>query len=302
MDTTHTPQISPRVVALMNQKGGVGKTTTTVNLAHALARRGVRTLLIDLDPQSHATLHLGTDPASLETSIYDALHDPAVAPRAVINARENLHLFPSEVDLAAAELELADAPNRYTRLTQAIDNLTIQPQITLIDCPPSLGLLTLNALNAANEILIPMQAQFLALQGVSKLLETVSLLANSTNPTLRVLGVTLCMHDRQTNLAKEVIADLESFFEQSRDKQVPWRDACVIQPPIRRHIKLAEAASFGQSIFEYAPDLAGANDYAALAQTLHELWAPSRADHLTEAKPTVVVNADKSMSAPSTHA
>jgi chromosome partitioning protein len=304
MDTTHTPTVRPRVVSLMNQKGGVGKTTTAVNLAHALARTGTRTLLIDLDPQAHSTLHLGADPASLESTVYDALLDPSSTPDSIIQSRENLWLLPSEVDLAASELELAEAPQRYARLQQALHTLPARPEIVLIDCPPSLGLLTLNALNASSEILIPMQAQFLALQGVSKLLETVTMLAGSSNPSLRVLGVTLCMHDRQTNLAKEVIADIEAFFEQSRSQAVPWNEAQVFRPAIRRHIKLAEAASFGQTIFEYAPDLAGARDYDALASTLVERWCDidSPEEPEPEPTPTIEVKTHIAPSEPSSYA
>jgi len=265
------PKRARRVVALMNQKGGVGKTTTTVNLAAGLARAGKRTLLIDLDPQAHATLHLGVDPRSLDSTVYDALHDASAAPEALREMRENLTLLPAEVDLAAAETELADAPRRHRRLAEALATLP-DFDVALIDCPPSLGLLTLNALAASDEVLVPMQAQFLALQGVGKLLETVALVASSTNPKLRVLGVTLCMHDENTRLGREVIADLESFFSDARERETPWRDARVFRPAVRRHIKLAEAASFGQTIFEYAPGLAGAEDYDALSKAVLDAW------------------------------
>ena len=270
-----TPPTGARwVVALMNQKGGVGKTTTTVNLAAGLAKAGKRTLLIDLDPQAHASLHLGVDPREAEATVYDALHEPSAAADALQQTRENLALLPAEVDLAAAETELADAPRRHHRLAEAMAALP-DFDVALIDCPPSLGLLTLNALAASNEVLVPMQAQFLALQGVGKLLETVALVASSTNPSLRVLGVTLCMHDENTSLGREVIADLEAFFEAARERETPWRDAQVFRPAVRRHIKLAEAASFGQTIFEYAPGLAGAEDYEALSKAILESWEPT---------------------------
>ncbi|GJM18097.1 MAG: chromosome partitioning protein ParA [Phycisphaeraceae bacterium] len=260
-----------RVLALMNQKGGVGKTTTTVNLAAAIAETGKRTLVIDLDPQAHATLHLGQTPGQTETTgtVYDILLDPDVDPAACIReVGPNLALAASETDLAAAEGELADKDARHTRLRAALDKLAGTYDYVLLDCPPSLGLLTMNGLVAAREVLIPMQAHFLALQGVGKLLETIQLVREQLNPKLTVAGIVLCMHDGQTTHAQEVVADLEAFFEESRDKDRPWSGAQVFHPPVRRNIKLAECPSFGQTIFQYAPWAPGAIDYRKLADTI----------------------------------
>jgi len=260
---------SPRIIALMNQKGGVGKTTTAVNLAAAIADLGRRVLLVDLDPQSHATLHVGVDPQRLEASVYDALLDPDMDPnRAILPVAERLCILPAETDLAGAESDLAGESDRSGRLRGVLDRLGGGQEFVLIDCPPSLGVLTINALAAAGEVLIPMQAQFLALQGVGKLLETVRLVAGSVNPSLRVLGVALCQFDSQTTHAREVVTDLRAFLEQCRTLDVPWRDARVLEPPIRRNIKLAECPSFGQTIFQYEPRAPGAQDYRNLARSL----------------------------------
>ncbi|MBK9188884.1 MAG: ParA family protein [Phycisphaerales bacterium] len=262
-----------RVIALMNQKGGVGKTTTTVNLGAALARAGRRTLIVDLDPQAHASLSLGIDPATLERSVYDVLLDPTADAQSCITPRsDNLDVLPSQTDLAAAELELGNAPDRQKRLEAALARLGGVYEFVLIDCPPSLGLLTLNGLAAAREVIVPMQAHYLALQGVGKLLETVGLVSKAVNPRLRVTGVVLCMHDTSSTHTREVVADLEGFFEQARAGDAPWKYSRVLRPAIRRNIKLAECPSFGQTIFEYAPGAPGAEDYAALATGLLRDW------------------------------
>jgi chromosome partitioning protein len=267
-----SPARSPhpgRVIALINQKGGVGKTTTTVNLGAGLAALGHSTLIVDLDPQAHATLSLGVDPAATARSVYDLLLDwDDDAGNAVVQARPNLALVASETDLAAAESELASAPDRHRRLARALAPLRSRFEFILIDCPPSLGMLTINGLAAAREVIIPMQAHFLALQGVSKLLETVKLVRAKINPELSVAGVVLCMHDAQASHTQEVVNDLATFFDQARTQDVPWKAAQVFRPPIRRNIKLAECPSFGQTIFDYAPTAPGAADYKALAQAI----------------------------------
>ncbi len=264
---------TPRVIAMLNQKGGVGKTTSTVNLGAALAEAGQRVCLIDLDPQAHLTFHLGIDPESVQRSMYDLLTDPeCYASDAIINARPNLDVILSETDLAAAESELALVENRQTILRDKFATLAQSYDVVLLDCPPSLGLLTLNALSLAGEVFVPMQAHFLALQGVGKLLETVGLVCQSINPNLRVTGIVLCMHEQQTTLAKEIVNDLDAFFADAATQDVPWSTCKVLRPAIRRNVKLAEAPSFGKTIFDYEPWCPGAIDYRMLARELLVAW------------------------------
>jgi chromosome partitioning protein len=268
------------VIAFINQKGGVGKTTTTVNIAAALARSGKRTLLVDLDPQAHATLHLGVglDGNKPARTVYDALLDwDDETANAPVSVRENLWLLASETDLAAIEVELTGQPDRNRRLSRALAALAPRFDVILLDCPPSLGLLTLNALAAAREVVIPMQAHFLALQGVSKLLETVKLVNEKLNPRLGVTGVVLCMLDSQSAHSQEVVRDLEDFFAAAQNTEVPWKHGRVLRPAIRRNIKLAECPSFGQTIFDYAPTAPGAADYAAVAAALWDAGRPRTA-------------------------
>ncbi len=260
-----------RTIAFMNQKGGVGKTTTAVNLAAALARAGHRVGVIDLDPQAHLTLHFGVSVADGAPSIYDVLVDESISvDDAAVRLPQGLLLLPAETDLAGAEIELASAPDRASRLAArcAASTAISTLDFLLIDCPPSLGLLTLNALALAREVVVPMQAHFLALQGLSKLLETVALVSREVNPRLRVSGVVLCMYEGQTRLAAEVVADLEAFLDGARDQPVPWNGCRILRPPVRRNIKLAECPSFGSSIFEYDAHCPGAEDYLALALDL----------------------------------
>ena len=253
-----------RRIAVLNQKGGVGKTTTTVNLAAALAAAGRRVCVLDLDPQAHASTHLGVEVAA-GPSVYEVLvrNRPLAAVRREVAA--NLHLVPATIDLAAADVELAGVVGREVILREALAADAEPFDFLLMDCGPSLGVLTLNALAAADEVFIPLQPHFLALHGLSKLLETTALVSRRINPGLTVTGVVVCLFDGATKLAHEVVADLKGFLDKSRSAAVPWRRAKVFDTRIRRNVKLAECPSFGVSILEYAPGCAGAKDYAALA-------------------------------------
>ena len=290
-------KLSPRIVAMLNQKGGVGKTTSTVNLGAALAEAGKRVCLIDLDPQAHLTLHLGISADQVERTVYDLFIDPdCKASQVVLNARPNLDVILSEVDLAAAETELAQTPDRQTILRRKFAEIAHNYDAVVIDCPPSLGLLTLNAMSLAREVFVPMQAHFLALQGVGKLLETVGLVCQSINPDLKVGGIVLCMHESQTTLAREIVADLDSFFAEARQQNVPWRDCRVLRPSIRRNVKLAEAPSFGKTILDYEPTCPGAADYRQLAREVMTGWGMPLPPPTQAATPVVSTSASASMS------
>ena len=266
-------QIPPRISALLNQKGGVGKTTSTVSIGAAIALLGRRTLLIDLDPQAHLSLHLGVDGSSVGKTVYDALVEPDCDIRdCLVQVRDNLWLLPSTTDLAGAETELAAHPDRNRILRERFEEIRGEFDFVLIDCPPSLSVLTLNGLCLADEVVVPMQAQFLAMQGLTKLLETVEILTQSLNPTLKVGGVVLCMHETQTSHSREVVQELAGFFDEHVGSGMPWDGAKVFMPAVRRNIKLAEAPSFGQTIFDYAPWCPGAIDYRALGERFVRDW------------------------------
>ncbi len=292
-----------RRIAILNQKGGVGKTTTTVNLSAALAATGRRVCVLDLDPQAHATTHLGLESDGTLPSMYDVLVSNKPLSSVRREADTNLWLCPADINLAAAEVELAGVVGREVILREALaadgDNLPppgpphtgwkggvgggatppFPPReggrggvgscprfdYMLMDCGPSLGVLTLNALAAADEVFIPLQPHFLALHGLSKLLETTALVSRRINPKLKVTGVVVCLFDGQTKLAQEVVNDLRAFLDKCRHQPVPWADARVFDTKVRRNVKLAECPSHGTSIFRYAPTCPGATDYAALA-------------------------------------
>ncbi len=257
-----------RKIAVINQKGGVGKTTTAVNLAAGIAACGHRVCLLDLDPQAHATLHLGVTLREGEPSVYDVLCNEMQITDVRRDVTEKLSVIPSHLDLAAAEMELACEVGREVILRDRLEQVTEPFDFLILDCPPSLGVLTLNALTAVDEVYLPMQPHFLALHGLSKLLRTIEIVSKRLNPALRLEGIVLCMYESGTRLAAEVSNDIEEFLKASAAQSPVWASAKFFQTKIRRNIRLAEAPSFGQSIFDYAPTSNGAEDYMALAREI----------------------------------
>jgi chromosome partitioning protein len=270
-------RIPMRTIAIMNQKGGVGKTTSSVNLAAGLARQGKRVLLIDLDPQGHASLHLGYEAVGDTPTIYDVFSSVKTIGEVRHMVSENLWVAPSNVDLAAAELELVDAPNRETVLRDALNLIADSNafEYVIMDCPPSLGVLTVNALTAASEVFIPLQPHFFALQGLSKLLATTALVSRRLNRNLKVTGIMLCLYETGTRLASDVCDDLNDFLARS-DGDNPWSTAKIFDSKIRRNIKLAEAPSYGQSVFDYDPKCNGSIDYASMVTEVLAMQQPAK--------------------------
>ena len=258
-----------RAIAVLNQKGGVGKTTTVANTAAALAAAGSKVVAIDLDPQAHLTIHLGLEPQFIEAGSYKVLTQSAKFEEEILLVRPNLWLLPANINLVGAESELVSVVGRETILREAFRSAEDKFDYCLIDCGPSLGLLTLNALAAAQEVLIPLQPHFLALRGFGKLLQTVELVNKRINPNLKVKWILLCIYDGRASLPKEVKADIEQFLNQARGTNCAWAGARILPVHIRRNIKLAEAPSYGKTIFEYEQDCHGAEDYRKVAELIH---------------------------------
>lgn len=249
-----------KIIAIANQKGGVGKTTTAVNLSACLADQGKRVLLVDLDPQGNSTSGLGIDKQQIRYSVYDCLINDVPADEVLVpTVQKNLSLISSQISLAGAEVELVNAMAREHVLKKALADMKTEFDYAFIDCPPSLGLLTLNALTAADTLLVPIQCEFFALEGLSMLMNTVKLVRKSLNPTLDVEGVVLTMFDSRTNLSVQVVEEVKKFF---RNK--------VYETIIPRSVRLGEAPSFGLPITLYAPKSAGALAYQSLATEVIE--------------------------------
>ncbi len=271
-----------RTIAVLNQKGGVGKTTTVANTSAALATSGARVLVLDLDPQSHLTIHLGLEPQSLTQSSYRVLIQTSTIDQDILMVRPNLWVLPANIDLVGAESELVSVVGREIILREALETIEDRFDYCLIDCAPSLGLLTLNALAAAHEVLIPLQPHFLALQGFGKLLQTVELVNKRINPHLKVTGILLCMFDTRASLPKEVKHDIEDFLNSARGGGSAWENAQILPTYIRRNIKLAEAPSYGQTIFEYENNCNGAQDYLKVAQFIANMGKEDHPEEATE--------------------
>lgn len=242
----------------MNQKGGVGKTTTTINLAAYLAKSGKRVLVCDIDPQANSTSGLGLDKRALTSTLYDVLFSRAEAHKTIQKVTSHgLHLLPANPSLAGAEVELVDLPYRELKLKNILDNLDYD--YILIDCPPSLGLLTVNALTAADEVLIPVQAEYYAMEGLSQLLATVQQIRAGLNPNLNILGVVVTLYDSRNSLSEQVKAELQTHFG---DK--------IFSTVIPRNVRLAEAPSFGKTIIEHDKWSKGSRAYKALAHEVEK--------------------------------
>lgn len=248
-----------RIYTLVNQKGGVGKTTTAINLGAFLARLGQRVLIVDIDPQANATSSLGVDKNNVSISTYDALLSGDVPASAILfNERLQLSLLPSSPSLAGAEVELVEEDGREFRLRDALDSFKGKYDYILIDCPPSLGLLTVNGLVAAKDgVLVPVQCEYLALEGLGQITQTIERVQSSLFPKLRVRGVVLTMFDSRTNLASDVVKEVNNHFP-----------GLVFKSVVPRSIRLAEAPSYGLPISSYAPSSVGAQAYESLAKEL----------------------------------
>jgi len=281
-----------RRIAIINQKGGCGKTTTTVNLGAHLTGLGKRVLLIDLDPQANLSMHVNIGVAGLNASVYNLLTGTEAVEEVVVRGLScGMDVVPSHIDLAGAELELAGTVGRETILKERLDQfLAARPEagpdpaydFVLLDCPPSLGLLSINALTAAHEVFIPLQTEFFALQGMTKLLDVVQLVRLRLNRSLQIGGIIPCLFDPRTLLSREVLSEIQRHYGRQ-----------VFRSVIRKNVKLAEAPSHGRTILEYAPESHGAADYRALAREVLGLPPEEAAPETATPEPAEAVAAPR---------
>lgn len=259
-------RILGKAIAIFNQKGGVGKTTTNINLAACLALKGKRVLILDIDPQGNTTSGMGISKKGLDKTMYEVLINDKLHPQeAILNTSvENLDIIPASVQLAGAEIELVQLEGREKRLKKALDKIKTNYDYIFIDCPPSLGLLTINSLTAVDSVLIPIQCEFYALEGVSQLMSTIDLVKKSLNINLEIQGVILSMFDGRTNLSIQVVEEVKKYFKQK-----------VYTTVIPRNVRLAEAPSYGMPITEYDPKSKGAEAYFDFAEEFLELEGES---------------------------
>ena len=245
-----------KVIAIANQKGGVGKTTTSVNLSACLAELDKKVLLIDLDPQGNSTSGFGFDKTKIKQSVYNMLVNDIPAESLILKTQiDNLMILPATIQLAGAEIELVSIMSRETKLKRAVDSIKYDYDYVIIDCPPSLGLLTINALTAANSVLVPIQCEFYALEGLSQLMNTITLVQKNLNPALTLEGVVLTMFDARTNLSIQVVDEVKNHFRHK-----------VYQTIIPRNVRLSEAPSHGQPVTKYDPKSRGSQVYFDLAK------------------------------------
>ncbi len=245
-------------IAITNQKGGVGKTTTAINLAASLAVLEYKTLLVDADPQANATSGIGFDPKNIQTSIYECIIDSADPKNVILEtSTPNLHLIPAHIDLVGAEIEIINLPNREKLMRKSLETIKDDYDFVIIDCSPSLGLLTVNALTAADSVIIPVQCEYFALEGLGKLLNTVKIVQSNLNPDLDIEGILLTMFDTRLRLSRQVVSEVKTHFQQM-----------VFDTIINRNTRLGEAPSFGKSIIMHDANSTGAINYLNLAREI----------------------------------